>query len=107
MNLTDFKTDNGSWYPANFVPFCLRIQTYTVTEGLFLWDVVLLVPNVAFTLFLLAKRIQMNQKLKKLNFPIIKVFYHLILAMSILSISRCLISVFIKPNTLKGQIINK
>lgn len=26
--------DNGSWYPANFVPVCLRIQTFTITEGL-------------------------------------------------------------------------
>ena len=31
--LTD-DPNNGSWYPADYVPFCLRIQTYSINDVL-------------------------------------------------------------------------
>ncbi|CAF1044720.1 unnamed protein product [Brachionus calyciflorus] len=99
--------DNGSWYPADFVPFCLRIQTYSILNKFLLWDLILLIPNVIFAIFLLFKSVQMKEKLKQVNFPIIKVFYYLILILSMLSIFRCIISIFVKPNHFTGEILNK
>lgn len=97
---------NGSWYPS-FVPFCSRIQTYPVNNRILLWDLILFIPNALFILFLLFKWYQVKDRFRLNNFPILSIFYNLILLVSLLSLIRCLVSTFIKPTDETGMIINK
>lgn len=99
---------NGS-FPPIIVPFCLRIQTYPLTEKILLWDFLLFVPNVFFVIFLLFKWCRVRERFHLNNFPIMSIFFNLILLVSVLSIIRCLVSTFIKPdeNDESGIIINK
>lgn len=43
-----------------------------------LWDLILLIPNVLFVLFLLVKWLQVRVKLRNIRFPILTVFLNMV-----------------------------
>lgn len=97
---------NNSWVPA-YVPFCSRIQTYSIFNKLLLWDLSIFLPNFLFVIFLLVSWLRVKEKLRSIEFPILTVFYNMILFASLLSISRCVVTTFIKPTDQIGVLINK
>lgn len=97
---------NNSWIPA-YVPFCSRIQTYSVFNKILLWDLAIFVPNILFVIFLLMSWLRVQDKMRNINFPILSVFYNLILLASLLSITRCIVTTYIKPTNQIGVVINK
>lgn len=105
----DVGNDSNGSFPPIIVPFCSRIQTYPLTGKISLWDFLLFVPNVLFVMFLLFKWYRVRDRFHLNNFPILGIFYNLILLVSVLSIIRCLVSTFMKPdeNDETGIIINK
>lgn len=97
---------NGSWVPS-YIPFCSRIQTYSIFNKLLLWDLIIFVPNLIFVVFLLVRWLQVKAKMRNIDFPILTVFYNLILLASLLSMTRCIVTTFIKPTSDIGILVNK
>ena len=60
-----------------------------------LWDVLILIPTAVFLLFLLARFSHARQKLRATNSPIFRAFYALVMVSAVVSVVRCIVSMFV------------
>lgn len=104
LNIRD--DSNNSWVPS-YVPFCSRIQLYSIFNKLLLWDLSIFLPNFLFVIFLLVSWLRVKESLRRIELPILTVFFNMLLLASLLSISRCIVTTFIKPIDQIGVLINK
>ena len=106
--LTDKKTFLISlsllFEPQTFELLIDRLLQKTTTTTTFIFSE----KSIKSTaIFLLIKWLRVQDKLRRVNVPILTVFYNLILLCSLLSIMRSVITIFIKPVNKVGETINK
>ncbi|KAK9497076.1 hypothetical protein O3M35_004455 [Rhynocoris fuscipes] len=80
-----------------YFSFCFRIQV---------WDLILLVPNLLFLIFLAIRFNRARLKLRATSSPIFMAFYGLVLTNVMISIIRCLVSMSVNATNLAGTYID-
>lgn len=101
------QSSTSNYFQVAFKAVDCCLITFFLTSRVLLWDIVIFLPNMFFALFLLVSWLRVREKMNNLNFPILSVFYNLILMASLLSMVRCVVTTFIKPTSDIGITVNK
>ncbi|KAI8504173.1 Transmembrane protein adipocyte-associated 1 [Branchiostoma belcheri] len=86
-----------------FTPLIMELNN----TGVRVWDVVLLVPNLLFLLFLIVSFPKAKVKLKNTNSPIFRAFYILVVIVAVISVCRCVVSMTVNATASLGIITDK
>ncbi|XP_078594939.1 transmembrane protein adipocyte-associated 1 homolog [Branchiostoma floridae x Branchiostoma japonicum] len=86
-----------------FAPLIMEINN----SGVRVWDVVLLVPNLLFLLFLMIRFPKAKVKLKNTNSPIFRAFYILVVIVAVISVCRCVVSMTVNATATLGILTDK
>jgi len=70
------------------------------------WDVVMLVPNIIFLIFLAARFNRARLKLRATSSPIFMAFYGLVITNVLISLLRCIVSMFVDAAAVVGGYID-
>ncbi|KAK0063990.1 transmembrane protein adipocyte-associated 1 [Biomphalaria pfeifferi] len=76
-------------------------------SGVKWWDVLILIPNIIFMVFLLLRLPVTIRKLHSTSTPIFAAFYGLILLVSIISLLRCVVAMTVNASISTGIIVDK
>ncbi|XP_066582879.1 transmembrane protein adipocyte-associated 1 homolog isoform X2 [Prorops nasuta] len=92
-DLSSTMTPNASSSADDEEHFCKLILYKEIQpSGVRIWDVVILVPNLLFLLFLLMRFNRARLKLRATSSPIFLAFYGLVLCNIVISVIRCIVS---------------
>lgn len=90
------------------VPVCREILYKGIGDsGVRWWDLAILIPNCTFLLFLAYGLRMAIRKLRASSSPIFTAFYGLILAVCIISVLRCVVSMTVNAATSVGDVADK
>ncbi|KAH9505439.1 Transmembrane protein adipocyte-associated 1 [Bulinus truncatus] len=76
-------------------------------SGVKWWDVLILIPNFVFMMFLMLRLRITIRKLHATSSPIFAAFYGLILVVSVISMLRCIVSMTVNASLSSGNIVDK
>ena len=84
---------------------CKKILYVSVWKGSTVraWDVIVLIPNLAFLIFLALRWTTTRRKLRATNSPIFRAFHFLVGANAILSVLRCCVSMIVAGAAERGN----
>ena len=87
---------------------CKAILHYHVgSSNLRLWDLLILVPNLAFLLFLFYRLPSSRQRLRATNSQLYKSLYTIVLTCSLVSALRCLLAMMVHLDSTQHDLANK
>ena len=87
---------------------CKAILHYHVgNTNLRVWDLIIILPNIAFLIFLFYRLPQTRLKLRATSSELYKTIYFLLLTCSLVSTLRCLLSMIIHLDDVKNDMANK
>jgi len=72
---------------------CKRILYETVGQHTRVWDVLILIPNLAFLAFLIIRFRQARRRLSETNAPVLSAFHCLVCASTLVSVARSVIAI--------------
>lgn len=72
-----------------------------------IWDIVILVPNLLFLLFITVRFNRARLKLRATSSPIFLAFYVLVICNVVISVIRCIVSMTVNAATTVGGIADK
>ncbi|XP_064604715.1 transmembrane protein adipocyte-associated 1 homolog [Liolophura sinensis] len=72
-----------------------------------IWDVIILIPNALFLLFLVWRLRIVVAKLRNVNSPIFTAFYGLVFLVAVISVLRCIVSMTVNASILAGDVADK
>lgn len=72
---------------------CKRILYETIGAHTRVWDVLILIPNIAFLAFLLVRFRRSRRRLAETNAPVMSAFHVLVLLSTFVSVARCVIAI--------------
>lgn len=72
-----------------------------------IWDVIIMIPNVLFLLFLAIRFNRARLKLRATNSPIFMTVYCLVIGNIIISVIRCIVSMTVNASTSFGSTTDK
>ncbi|GFS26227.1 transmembrane protein adipocyte-associated 1 homolog [Elysia marginata] len=105
---TDDKIAKGLPFTDLVVPVCREILYKSIGESrVRWWDLAILIPNCIFLLFLFYGFRMAIRKLRASSSPIFTAFYGLILAVCIISVLRCVVSMTVNAATSPGDNADK
>ncbi|KAK6176750.1 hypothetical protein SNE40_014990 [Patella caerulea] len=102
--------DPNSTFPSFVVeqPFCQWILYDDIANSrVRVWDLIILVPNAVFAIFLLYRLRSAATKLQNSNSPIFKAFYGLVFVVAGISILRCVVAMTVNASVLAGDVADK
>ncbi|XP_045165261.1 transmembrane protein adipocyte-associated 1-like [Mercenaria mercenaria] len=111
--LTNISTTPGSitFPPEPSViqePVCQWILYEDIAESrVRIWDLIILVPNSLFVMFLLWNLKLAINKLKQTSSPIFMAFYLLVCMVAVISVLRCIVGMTVNASVLAGDITDK
>lgn len=89
-------------------PVCQAILYDDIGESrVRVWDLIILIPNVFFLIFLLYKSKSAVTKLRSTSSPIFTAFYVLVCLVAVISVLRCVVSMTVNASVLAGDITDK
>lgn len=89
-------------------PVCQAILYDDIGESrVRVWDLIILIPNVFFLIFLLYKSKSAITKLRSTSSPIFTAFYVLVCLVAVISVLRCVVSMTVNASILAGDITDK
>ncbi|ESO89855.1 hypothetical protein LOTGIDRAFT_124095, partial [Lottia gigantea] len=71
------------------------------------WDLIILIPNAVFAIFLVWRLRSAINKLQNSNSPIFKAFYGLVFLVAVISILRCIVAMTVNASVVAGDIADK
>ncbi|XP_005105461.1 transmembrane protein adipocyte-associated 1 homolog [Aplysia californica] len=90
------------------IPPCQWILYADINDsGVRVWDLIILVPNSLFLLFLCLRMRPAIAKLKASNSPIFTAFYALVFIVSLVGVVRCIVSMTVNASTAAGDVTDK
>ncbi|KAJ1530573.1 hypothetical protein ONE63_005457 [Megalurothrips usitatus] len=93
---------------TNSDPFCKRVLYEEIPGSrVRIWDLSILIPNLAFLVFLGLRFNRAILKLRATSSPIFLAFYGLVIANLIISIIRCCVSMTVNAATVSGEYADK
>ncbi|XP_046570494.1 transmembrane protein adipocyte-associated 1 homolog isoform X1 [Haliotis rubra] len=101
---------NGSFIPSAVIsqPPCQWILYADVgNSGVRIWDLIILIPNALFLMFLLWRLKSTVSKLRTHTSPIFMAFYFLVFLVAVISVLRCIVSMTVNASVLAGDIADK
>ncbi|KAK3102018.1 hypothetical protein FSP39_008159 [Pinctada imbricata] len=106
------KHQNGSSIPIpSFTisePVCQAILYDDIGNSrVRVWDLIILIPNTIFLLFLLWKSRSAITKLRSTSSPIFTAFYALVCLVAVISVLRCIVAMTVNASVLAGDIADK
>ncbi|XP_041350021.1 transmembrane protein adipocyte-associated 1 homolog [Gigantopelta aegis] len=101
--------NNGSTPFSNIVqPPCQWILNEDLgTSRVRIWDLIILIPNVLFMMFLLWRIRTAVAKLRNSSSPIFLAFYGLVFIIAVISVLRCIVSMTVNASMEAGDIADK
>lgn len=105
----NFSTTTTSSFPAVITePVCQWILYSDINHSrVRFWDLIILIPNALFLMFLLWNLMVTVAKLRNTNSPIFTAFYSLVMSVSIISVLRCIVSMTVNASVEAGDIADK
>ncbi|CAL1543083.1 unnamed protein product [Lymnaea stagnalis] len=106
----DHLATTGSPIPFQVItiPPCQWILFADISDsGVKWWDVMILVPNFLFMMFLFFRLKVAIAKLRTSSSPIFAAFYGLIFAVSVISLLRCVVSMTVNASMTAGSVTDK
>lgn len=98
---------NGTQPMPNQEAFCKLILYIEIPNSrVQVWDVVLLLPNLFFLIFLAVRFNRARLKLRATSSPIFMAFYGLVVMNVIISIVRCLVSMCVNATDIAGSYVD-
>ncbi|XP_029643012.1 transmembrane protein adipocyte-associated 1 homolog [Octopus sinensis] len=88
-------------------PFCLQVLYKDIKERVRIWDLIILIPNVLFLIFLFFRSRNAIVKLRNKNSPIFLVFYALVVLVVGISILRCVVAMTVNASLEAGDDADK
>ncbi|BES90710.1 Predicted membrane protein [Nesidiocoris tenuis] len=87
--------------------FCKMIlYTEVLNSRIQVWDVIMLVPNVLFLLFLILRFNRARLKLRATSSPIFMAFYGMVVTNVVISLARCVVSMTVDSTEIVGAYID-
>lgn len=110
-----FSSDHLADDPNGTVPFasiteplCQWVLYWDINNSrVRVWDVMILIPNALFLLFLLGRLRPNVRKLRASTSPIFTAFYGMVFGVSIISILRCVVSMTVNASMEAGNIADR
>ncbi|XP_069687462.1 transmembrane protein adipocyte-associated 1 homolog isoform X2 [Periplaneta americana] len=88
--------------------FCKLILYIEISNSrVRIWDVIILVPNLVFLLFLGLRFNRARLKLRATSSPIFLTFYGLVVVNSLISVIRCIVSMTVNASAVVGGYVDK
>lgn len=72
-----------------------------------IWDVIILVPNLLFLLFIISRFNRARLKLRATSSPIFLAFYGLVICNIVISVIRCIVSMTVNAAADVGEKVDK
>ncbi|CAB3231626.1 unnamed protein product [Arctia plantaginis] len=100
---------NGSDLPpVKEDTFCKHVLYYEINNSwVRIWDLIILIPNALFVLFLVVRFNKAQLKLRATSSPIFLTFYTLVWGNVIISLVRCAVSMTVNPSVPLGGLVDK
>ncbi|XP_041984929.1 transmembrane protein adipocyte-associated 1 homolog isoform X2 [Aricia agestis] len=100
---------NGSDFPpVTEETFCKYVLYYEINNSrVRIWDLIILIPNALFVLFLVVRFNKAQLKLRATSSPIFLTFYSLVWWNVIVSLVRCAVSMTVNAATTEGSLVDK
>ncbi|XP_075217160.1 transmembrane protein adipocyte-associated 1 homolog isoform X2 [Lycorma delicatula] len=101
------NTTSQPYQPADEENLCkLILYTEIPNSRIRIWDVVILVPNLLFLLFLIVRFNRARLKLRATSSPIFFAFYGLVVVNVLISVVRCVVSMSVNAAALIGGYVD-
>uniref|UniRef100_A0A1B6BYL6 Transmembrane protein adipocyte-associated 1 homolog n=1 Tax=Clastoptera arizonana TaxID=38151 RepID=A0A1B6BYL6_9HEMI len=98
---------SNSTQPVEEEPFCkLILYTEVPNFRVRIWDIIILVPNLLFLLFLLFRFNRARLKLRATSSPIFFAFYGLVFVNVVISVIRCVVSMSVNAAAVVGGYVD-